>query len=207
MASKCISQHAQLRLHSITASKRISKPAQSRPWSAYLSWLDLMVSKCISKHARFRSTSVSLSSLDLSLLVHLQACSITAANNRFKEWRQVYRDTGVMEVDRVTANIFLADRREHRPPLISIPSHHTMKIHTLSFPTFGLTRSVRDFVDPQRRVVSYHLTWFLRSSNQNRSFSWSPFGCPMGVSRCSSDYARVPSAARLTVCIYIERLK
>jgi hypothetical protein len=29
----------------------------------------------------------------------------------------------------------------------------------------------------------------------------------MGVSRCSSDYARVPSAARLTVCIYIATLK
>jgi len=29
----------------------------------------------------------------------------------------------------------------------------------------------------------------------------------MGVAWCSSDYARVPSAARLTVCIYRERLK
>ena len=28
----------------------------------------------------------------------------------------------------------------------------------------------------------------------------------MGMSRCSSDCTRVPSAARLTVCIYIERL-
>jgi hypothetical protein len=26
----------------------------------------------------------------------------------------------------------------------------------------------------------------------------------IGVSRCSSDYAPVPAAARLTVCIYIE---
>jgi hypothetical protein len=26
----------------------------------------------------------------------------------------------------------------------------------------------------------------------------------MGVSRCSSDYARLPSVARLTICIYIE---
>jgi len=29
----------------------------------------------------------------------------------------------------------------------------------------------------------------------------------MGVAWCSTDYARVPSAARLTVCIYRERLK
>ena len=33
----------------------------------------------------------------------------------------------------------------------------------------------------------------------------SPNVFSMCVSRCSSDYARVPSAARLTVCIYIER--
>ena len=45
-----------------------------------------------------------------------------------------------------------------------------MKIHTLSFPTFGLTRSVREFVYPQRRVVSYLLTRFPCSSNQNCSF-------------------------------------
>jgi len=36
-----------------------------------------------------------------------------------------------------------------RHHLISISPYHTMKIHTLSFPTFGLTRSVRDFVDPR----------------------------------------------------------
>ena len=45
-----------------------------------------------------------------------------------------------------------------------------MKINTLSFPTFGLTRSVRDFVDPRNcmdphgGVVSYLLT-ILRSSS------------------------------------------
>jgi len=29
----------------------------------------------------------------------------------------------------------------------------------------------------------------------------------MGVAWCSSDYAQVPSVAKLTVCIYRERLK
>jgi len=62
-------------------------------------------------------------------------------------------------------------------------------------------------VDPQQWVVSYLLTWFLRSLVQNRSFSWIPFGCSMGVSRCSSTYARLPSVVKLTVCIYIERFK
>jgi hypothetical protein len=48
-----------------------------------------------------------------------------------------------------------------------------MTIHTLSFPTFGSTCSVSDLVEPhncmdgQYQVVSYHLTQFLYSSNQN----------------------------------------
>ena len=46
-----------------------------------------------------------------------------------------------------------------------------MKIHILSCPTFGLTRSFRDFIDPRNwvdlhgRVVSYLLTFFLRPSS------------------------------------------
>jgi hypothetical protein len=60
----------------------------------------------------------------------------------------VYRDTRVTEVKRVTGSIYSADPRVDRHHLISISSYHTMKIHTLSFPTFGLTRSVRDIMDP-----------------------------------------------------------
>ena len=52
-----------------------------------------------------------------------------------------------------------------------------MKIHSLSFPTFGLTHSVRDFMDPQHLVVSYVLTRCLHSLNQKISFSCSPFWC------------------------------
>jgi len=158
MASKSISQHAQLRLP-----------------SAALSSLNLGLSKCISKLSQSRPPSASLSSLDLQ--VHLQTRSITASKYIFKERRRVYGDTVVTEVDRVTGIIYSADRGVHRHHLISISSYNTMKIHTLSFPTFSLTRSVRDFVDPrncvdpQRRVVLYLLTRFLRSSNQNRSFS------------------------------------
>jgi len=46
----------------------------------------------------------------------------------------------------------------------------------LSFPSFDLTRSFQDFVDPHGWVVSYLLTLFLHSSSQNRSFSQIPFG-------------------------------
>jgi len=69
----------------------------------------------------------------------------------------------------------------HHP--ISILSYHTMKIHILSFPTFGLTYSVGDIVkprnciDPQHRIVLYLLTQFRCSSNQNRSFSWILLEC------------------------------
>jgi hypothetical protein len=60
----------------------------------------------------------------------------------FKERQRVYGDTGVTEVDRVTGSIYSADPRVDRHHLISISSYHTMKIHTLAFPNFGLTRSV-----------------------------------------------------------------
>jgi len=140
-------------------------------------WLhSISVSKCISKHARLRRPSTSSWS--------------EGTVQRFR----------VTEVDRVMGRLYSAHPGVDRHHLISISSYHTMKIHTLSFPTFGLTRSVRDFMDAQHRVVSYLLTRFLRSSNQNRSFS-------MGMSRWFSDYARLPSAARLNLWIYIERLE
>ena len=56
----------------------------------------------------------------------------------------MYGDTGVTKVDRVTGSIYSVDPAVDRHHLISISSYHTMKIHTLSFPTFDLTRSVRD---------------------------------------------------------------
>jgi len=103
--------------------------------------------------------------------------SIPAYKYIFKERQRVYDDTGVMEVDRVTGSIYSADPGVDRPHLLSISSYHTMTIPTLCFPTFGLTCSVQDFldpynyVDPQRQVVSYLLTQFIPSSKQNRYFS------------------------------------
>jgi hypothetical protein len=127
MASKCISQHAQLRLPSASLSSvdlglQVRLPTRSIP-----------ASKCISKLARSRSPSASLSSLDLSLQVHLNTRSITACKYILKEEWRVYEDTAVTEVDRVKGSIYLADRGVHRHHLISISSYHTMKIHTLSF--------------------------------------------------------------------------
>jgi len=118
-------------------------------------------SKSISKLAQSWLWSASLSSLDLSLQVHLQKHSIMASKYIFKERRWVYGDTEVTAVDRVTGSIYSADSGVDRHHHISISSYHIMKIHTLSCPTFSLTCSVRDFVDPQCRVVSYLLTRFL----------------------------------------------
>jgi len=66
----------------------------------------------------------------------------------------VYGDTGVTAVERVMGSIYSADPGVDRHNLISISSYHTMKIHTLSFPTFGLTRSVCDIMDPRNCVGS-----------------------------------------------------
>ena len=176
-------------------SECISKFTRSRPPSVCLNTLDyglqvhlltpsITVSKCISKLARLQPPS----SHDHGLQVHLQTGSITAWEYIFKVCRPVSGNIGVTEVDRVTGSIYSADPRVDTHHTISISSYHAMKIHTLSCPTFGLTRSVRDvvdscnWVDPQHRVVSYPLTWFVCSSKQNHLSSWIPFGC---CERCS----------------------
>jgi len=150
-----------------TGSKYSSNLAQSRPPSAsphspnhglqvHLQTRSITASKCISEFTRAPSPSAS------------QTCS---SKYIFKERWRLYGDTGVTEVDRVTVSIYSADPGVDRHHLISISSYHTMKIHTRSFSTFGLTRSVRDFVyprncmDPHGRVLSYLLTVFLRSSS------------------------------------------
>jgi len=151
-----------LQTRSITASKCISKLARLRPASSHdhglqvhLQTHSIPASKCISEFIRSLSPSAS------------QTRSIKYI---FKEQRWLYGDTGVTEVDRVTGSIYSADPGVDRHHLISISSYHTMKIHTLSFPTFGITRSVRDCMDPRNcvdphgRVVSCLLT-FLRSSS------------------------------------------
>jgi hypothetical protein len=52
-----------------------------------------------------------------------------------------------MEIHRVTGIIYSPLPGEDRHHLISISSYLQMKMHALSFPTFGLTRFVQDVVD------------------------------------------------------------
>jgi hypothetical protein len=126
-------------------------------------------SQCISNLDRSLPPSASLSSLDLGLQVSLHPSSITASNYIVKERRWGYGDTGETEVESATRSIYSGDTGVDRQHLIFISSCHTTKIHTHSFPTFSLTSSCRDFVDPHDcvdphgRVVSYLLTFFLRS--------------------------------------------
>ena len=74
----------------------------------------------------------------------------------------MYGHTGVTEVESPTRSIHLGDPGVDRQHLIFISSCHTTTIHTLSFPTFGLTRSFRR--SPQLRgssqpgsIISSHL--------------------------------------------------
>jgi len=181
-------------VHSISASKCISSLARSLPPSVSLSSLNpgfqvrlhtwsITTPKCISEFTWSRPPCESPHSLAPSLQVYLQSCSTTFRKYILKEWRRVYRNTGVWVVDRVTEIMYLANSGVDRLYLISISSYHTMTIHTLSFPTFGLTCSVRDIMDPchcmdpQRRVVLYLLTWLLRTTKQHRSFWSILFGC------------------------------
>jgi len=167
-----------LQLRSIKDSNSVSKLGLSEPPSVclnthhyglqvHLQTRSITVTKCISNLAPLRPPG----SPNPRLQVHLQSQSITASKYIFNQQRQVYRDTGAMEVDRVMGSIYLADPGVYRHHPISISSYHTTKIHTLSFPTFGLTHSVRDFmdphnsVDPQCLVESYLLFPFVLSSN------------------------------------------
>jgi hypothetical protein len=137
---------------------------------------DLSGCKFISKLNQSRSPSASLVSLNLCLRVHVQTHSIMACMYFLKKPSQVYRDSRVTEIYRVMGSIYSADRRVHRHYLISITSFYTIIMYTLSFPNVSLTCSLPDFVDPghcvdsQSQEVSYHLTPFLRSSNQHDSF-------------------------------------
>jgi len=141
-----------------------------------------------SKFARSQPPSASPNSLDHSLHVYLETCMIIASNCISKLVRlpppstSSRSDGGCTEIQLLWRwiqwrEVYSADPVVDRHHLISISSYHSVKLHTPSFPTFGLTCSVRDVVDPcncmdsQRWVVSCLLTWFLRS------FSWITFGC------------------------------
>jgi len=155
-ASKCICEFTwplSLRVHldtrSITRLKCISGLAGSQPLNASLTSVDLSVSKCISKLTQHLPPSASLCLLDRTLQVHPQTQSIKASFIILKEEWRVYGHAEVTEVDRLSGSIYSADPAVDRHHLISISSYHTMNIHTLFFPTFGLTCSVQDFVDSQ----------------------------------------------------------
>jgi len=183
-----------LQTYTITALKCISAFTQSHsPIASQMSlkhslkvhlWVhSILASMCISKLAQSRPPGASLRPFDAGMQVHLQNRSSMASKNIFKEQCWVYEDREIMEVDWATGSIYLGDPGVDRYHLIFISSYHTTKIPTLSFPTFALTRSFRDFVDPRNsvdphgQVVSYLLTVFLRSSSWNCIFSGIPLWC------------------------------
>jgi len=163
MASKCISKLGRLRIPSASPSSlnlRLQLPPQPRSITA---------SKFITGSTQSRSPIASSNSLNHGRLVHVWSRSPIASPNSLHNSLQVYRWG-------TTQNIFSGDPWVSRHHFIFISSYHTTKIHILSCPTFGLTRSFQDFVDSHGRVVSYLLT-FLCSLSWNCLISWILFGC------------------------------
>jgi len=135
MASKCISKLARSRpptasLSPLDLSLQVHLQTRSITASKCISEFMIMASKCIFKLARLRPPS----SHDHGLQLHLQTGSITASKciseftqslspsasqtrsitYIFKERRQLYGDTGVTELDRVTGSKYSADRSQSR---------------------------------------------------------------------------------------------
>jgi len=94
-----------------------------------------------------------------------QTSSITASKYIIRQRHWVYGDSGVTVVEWATWSIYSGNPGVHRQPLIFILSCHTTIIHTLSFPTFGLTCSFRDFMNHHGGVVSNLLIFFPHPSN------------------------------------------
>jgi len=149
MACNCISQNPQL-----------WPPSASLGLHGHGLHVDLQPGKnsasmCISQFNQSESPSASPKALDHGLHVHLPCVT-------------------VIEVDWVTGSIYSGDPRVDRHHLIFISFYHTMKIHILSFLTFGLNHCFQDFVNPCDRIVSYLPILLLCSSSYKWSFSWIP---------------------------------
>jgi len=122
----------------IPASKCFSKLTQLPPPSVPLishhyglQVRTIIASKCISKLSGSRPPNASLSSLDLSVHVHLQIHLITATKHIFNKRLVLYGEAGVNDVDRGMGSICSADPRVDRHHLVSISSYHTKKIHSI----------------------------------------------------------------------------
>jgi len=83
------------------------------------------------------------------------------------------------------------------------PLHRSSKLWDLTTLGFWSDNSLTlpEAPSDQNTLCWCLLTRFLCWSNRICPLSGMPFGWSIGVSRCSSNYARVPSAARLTICI------
>jgi len=140
MVSKCI--------YMFTQSKSLSTSPNSLNCGlhVHLQIPSIILSKFICQCTRSRSSSASPILLHHRVQVHLQKESITASKFIFKEWREVYRDSVVMEVDCVMRSIYSTHPRVDRYDLMSISSCHSLRIHILSFRMLSLTGCVRDFM-------------------------------------------------------------
>ena len=174
-----------LETSSITATKCISKLAQSGPPSASMSYM-IIASKCISKLARWQPPSASLSyTISASKRISKLAQSWPPSASLSSTWslppskspnslnhglqvhlwvHSIIASKWISYSNLTSASKCISKLSRSQPPCSSPSSHdHGLQVHL--------------------HVLS------------------------MGVSWCSSDYAPVLSAARLAICIYIARLR
>ena len=83
----------------------------------------------------------------------------------------MYGDPGLMQLDWTPGCIYFGDSRVNRHYHIFIISYYPMTIHTMSVPSFGLTRFFQYFVDPHGCIVSF-LHIFPTTLSYNLSFLW-----------------------------------
>jgi len=94
---------------------------------------------------------------------------------------EVYRDTGVMQMDWAKGSIYLGDHRvDWSDLIISLFNKYTLCLPQLLplTPWFSDFVNLCNCVDPHGGVVSNLHNHFPHSSSQNHIFSQMPIGCP-----------------------------
>jgi len=229
-----ISASLHLQTRSITACKFIPELTQSLGLQVHLQTCSIPASKCISEFNRSQSPSASPNTLHHSLQVHLQG--VMAVVWRYRGNRGGQSDVeyifGRPQSTKTSSHFhLLLSYNENKHSLFSNFWSHSL------CPRFRGSTQLRRSSTPGSIISSYLIptvlepkplflmnsVWMSREVRQRvdggllchlaPSFHHNGlqvvhlYVLSMGMSRCSSNYARAPTAARLAVWIYIEKLR
>jgi hypothetical protein len=158
------------------ASKCISKLARSRPPSASLSY-SISASKCVSKPARSRPPSATPSST--------RSRPSSASPNSLDHGLQMHLQTRSISASKCISELHDLQTR-------SITTSKCISEFNWISACMCVSKLARSRPPSTSPVHTITASKFISKFSQSR------------VSRCPCDYAPVPSAARLAVCIYIE---